>query len=166
LGLIKWTERKFNFDFPASLFPVVVARLQGTVPRIEAIVASTSPKKLTEKKDGKWSIQEHIGHLVDLEDLHLGRIEDFRNSVNPLRAADMSNAATVKADHNKRSIEEILKDLKRTRAHFVEELRTFSGEELEKTSLHPRLQKQMRVVDMAFFVAEHDDHHIALMLAI
>jgi hypothetical protein len=29
--------------------------------------------------------------------------------------------------------------------------------------VHPRLQQPMRVVDMAFFVAEHDDHHLARM---
>jgi len=32
---------------------------------------------------------------------------------------------------------------------------------ISRTMLHPRLQKPMRVVDHLFFVAEHDDHHLA-----
>ena len=34
---------------------------------------------------------------------------------------------------------------------------------LSVTALHPRLNQPMRVVDMAFFTAEHDDHHLARM---
>jgi hypothetical protein len=33
--------------------------------------------------------------------------------------------------------------------------------QLHATSLHPRLQQPMTVTDHAFFVAEHDDHHLA-----
>jgi hypothetical protein len=30
-----------------------------------------------------------------------------------------------------------------------------------RTALHPRLKRPMRLVDLCFFVAEHDDHHLA-----
>jgi hypothetical protein len=29
--------------------------------------------------------------------------------------------------------------------------------------MHPRLKQPMRLVDHLFFVAEHDDHHLALI---
>jgi hypothetical protein len=35
-----------------------------------------------------------------------------------------------------------------------------SPAELARTSLHPRLQQPMSVVDLCFFVAEHDDNHL------
>jgi hypothetical protein len=28
-------------------------------------------------------------------------------------------------------------------------------------ALHPRLNVRIRVLDLAFFIAEHDDHHLA-----
>jgi predicted short-subunit dehydrogenase-like oxidoreductase (DUF2520 family) len=31
-----------------------------------------------------------------------------------------------------------------------------------RTSLHPRLKRPMRLIDLCFFVAEHDDHHLAI----
>jgi hypothetical protein len=30
-----------------------------------------------------------------------------------------------------------------------------------RSALHPRLKTPMRLLDLAFFVAEHDDHHLA-----
>ena len=32
---------------------------------------------------------------------------------------------------------------------------------ITRTALHPRLLTPMRVIDLCFFVAEHDDHHLA-----
>jgi hypothetical protein len=44
---------------------------------------------------------------------------------------------------------------------FVRRLEALTDEEVAATALHPRLRQQMRVIDMAYFVAEHDDHHLA-----
>jgi hypothetical protein len=33
-----------------------------------------------------------------------------------------------------------------------------------RTMLHPRLKQTMRLVDHLYFVAEHDDHHLAHIL--
>lgn len=33
--------------------------------------------------------------------------------------------------------------------------------DLERSARHPRLGSPMRVIDLAYFVAEHDDHHMA-----
>ena len=66
----KWVERKFNFDFPVGMFPVVLERLRGTAARLEKMTSSLSETEAEQKPDNKWSIKEHIGHLSDLEKLH------------------------------------------------------------------------------------------------
>jgi len=156
-----WTTRVFNFDFPVGLFPNLMERVKGTPVRVEALVKEVGEDTLSLKRDGKWSIKEHIGHLVDLEELHSGRIDDFENGVETLRPADMSNQKTEDANHNQKSIELLLNDLKSHRADFVKKIENFDERFLEKSALHPRLQVPMRVVDNIFFVAEHDDHHLA-----
>src|SRR5207253_8115240 len=115
--------------------------------------------KLSEKPNGKWSIKEHIGHLSDLEELHDGRIDDFKNKLLNLRAADLENKKTEKAGHSKKPIKEIIDNFKSTRNYFIIRLKGLNTAELSRSAIHPRLQKQMRPVDMALFVAEHDDHH-------
>ncbi|MFN0276029.1 MAG: DinB family protein [Chitinophagales bacterium] len=161
---LNWTLRTFNFNFPAELFPVILARLQGAFARIKFITDDLSKEKLIYRPEGKWSIQQHIGHLIDLEELHTQRIYDFREGKAMLSAWDGKNEKTELANHNEKNISILLREFNNVRNHFVTELEKFSDPELIKTSIHPRLQKPMRVVDMAFFVAEHDDHHIAKMM--
>jgi hypothetical protein len=49
------------------------------------------------------------------------------------------------------------------RKRMIEVIYPFDEEILGKTSLHPRLNKPMRLVDSLYFVAEHDDHHLAII---
>lgn len=161
--LQRWTERTFNFEYPIGYFPCILTRLRGTIARVNALSLQCSRDVMKTQHEGKWSIQEHVGHLIDLEALHEGRIDDFRNRETLLRAADMKNTQTYAAEHNSRAFSEIAEEFGHTRLHFIARLETFSPEELEWSALHPRLQKQMRVVDLAYFVAEHDDHHFAII---
>jgi hypothetical protein len=157
----KWTERKFTFDFPEGWMFNIIERLRGTTARLYWISASLTEDQITYKPDGQWSIKEHIGHLSDLEELHEGRIGDFLARKEILRAADMSNAKTETANHNERSFEELLSEFTRKRNVLVSRLYDLDDETLLFRSLHPRLQVSMRPVDMAYFTAEHDDHHLA-----
>jgi uncharacterized damage-inducible protein DinB len=163
---LRWADRTFQFDLPESLFPVVVERLRGTPARIEDKVRELPPALLT-RRDGRdsdaWSIQEHIGHLLDLDELHSGRLDDFLAGAEVLRAADMTNRKTWDAGHNDRPIAGLLADFRRERSLFVARLDGWDPDLLALTARHPRLHQPMRVLDMAFFTAEHDDHHLARM---
>jgi|SRR5271169_3406603 len=44
----------------------------------------------------------------------------------------------------------------------LRKLEVLTEDEVARTALHPRLQQPMRLLDWAYFVAEHDDHHLAL----
>jgi hypothetical protein len=45
----------------------------------------------------------------------------------------------------------------------VTRLDAWEPDQLGLTAVHPRRQQPMRVIDMALFVADHDDHHLAKM---
>lgn len=157
----KWTERVFSFNFPPGWMPNVLERLRGTAPRLKSIVDGLSEEELETRYNGKWSIKEHIGHLADLEDLHDGRIDDFISGKEILRAADMSNLKTENAGHNNQSLVKLIQIFTKNRDHFISRLESLDDRVQQLQSLHPRLQKLMRPVDMAYFTAEHDDHHLA-----
>lgn len=161
-----WIERKFNFDFPPDRWPVLAARLEGAYTRIEYLTHELPAALLTYAPGGKWSIQQHLGHLIDLEDLHLQRIDDFREQRSALSAWDTTNKKTELADHNNRSVVDLLADFDAIRTTLVRALSSISPSENVFTAMHPRLMVPMRPVDMAFFVAEHDDHHIAHIISI
>ena len=157
----KWVEREFEFNLPLGVFPCVVERLRGTPARLEELVRALPHGVLTARRGDAWSIQEHVGHLLDLDELHEGRLEDYARRLDRLRPADMSNRKTYEAGHNDAALEDLLARFRAARASFVRRLEALGEEELALSALHPRLGKQMRVIDMAFFVAEHDDHHLA-----
>lgn len=159
----KWAERKFNFDYPVGMFPYFLERLRGTLPRIEEIIKNIPEKKLEQKSNDTWSVKEHIGHLIDLEELHEGRFEDFKNELKTLRAADMTNKKTNETKHNSVSVDDLISSFRKARNHFISEFENKSEKELVATATHPRLNQPMRLVDMAFFVAEHDDLHLTMM---
>ena len=159
----RWIDRKFDFSLPEALFPVVVERLRGTPARIEDKVKNLPDDILTRRDGDAWSIQEHIGHLLDLDELHAGRLDDFLAGAEVLRSADMTNRRTWESRYNERPIAELLRDFRRERLAFVARLDAWDPELISLTALHPRLQKPMRVLDMAFFTAEHDDHHLTRM---
>ncbi|MGB5287827.1 MAG: DinB family protein [Ignavibacteriaceae bacterium] len=157
---INWVDKKFQFDLSQDLYDSVLAMLKRTPDKIAQLVSSL-PGELSRKRinDG-WSIKENIGHLIDLEELHDGRIDDFLGGKEVLRAADMSNKKTEVANHNSKKINDLLEHLKIKREHFVKRLKHLDQENLLRKSIHPRLNQAMRPIDMAQFVLEHDEHHI------
>jgi hypothetical protein len=156
-----WTERVFNFDFPVGVFPGIVERLRGTPGRIAELVKSVPHDMLTRRPRGRWSVNEHIGHLIDLDELDHMRLDQFLARAATLSAADMSNRRTNEAGYNDVLTGTILDYLRARRADLVKRLEDLTDEQIARTALHPRLQVPMRVVDWAYFVAEHDDHHLA-----
>ncbi len=159
-----WVKRQFNFDLPVELFPALIERVRGTPARMEEMVRPYPAKILTARVDEageRWSIQELAGHLYDLDELHEGRLEDYKAGAEVLRAADMTNKKTHEANHNSRSIEELLAEFREARMRFVRRLEEMDEEGASISAMHPRLGKPMRVIDLAYFVAEHDDHHLA-----
>jgi uncharacterized damage-inducible protein DinB len=156
-----WIERKFEFNFPIGMLPVIIERLRGTLPHIQDIIKDKTDEELSQKVEGAWSVKEQVGHLYDLEELWYGRLEDFLSGEQTLRAADMRNTKTHNADHNKKKIEKLLEQFSSARDKLIEKVRNADDEAASFTALHPRLQQPMRLIDALFFVAEHDDHHLS-----
>ena len=157
----RWFERKFPPIEDNGLFPSIIERLAGTPARLEEIVSNIYSEMLQLKRENKWSIKEEVGHLGDLEPVWLARLDDLMNNVAELTKADLSNQKTHNANHNSSDIGVLTTHFRHQRKDFVDKLRKLTNEQLLNTALHPRLKTPMRIIDLAYFVAEHDDHHIA-----
>jgi len=160
MGQTKWFDRKFDFGFDQNIFPSIIERLRGTPSRLEEKVKSVSESIAIAKPNGNWSIKENIGHLIDLESLWMGRLEDILNRKTELRVTDLTNAKTTKANHNRGSMADLLKEFRSVRASTIKKLEQLSEAQIYMSALHPRLKTLMRTMDHFLFVAEHDDHHL------
>ncbi len=154
----KWIDRKFNFDFDVALYPNLLARFRGTPARLEEAVRGLSPERLRAKPDGKWSIQENAGHLVDEEELFATRVGEFLAGEEVLTPAAYQDKDLP---HNSREIAEVLAEFRAVRETQVRRLESVSPEDFARTAMHPRLRVRIRLVDHVLFFAEHDDHHLA-----
>jgi hypothetical protein len=156
-----WFERKFDFTFPVEQYPNLCVRLRGAPARLEEILSGVSGGVLLRKPRDKWSAQEHAGHLLDLEPLWMARVDDFLAGGDTLTVADLSNRKTHAANHNTRTLTGILTEFRAARLFLVDRVRKVEPALFARSMLHPRLKQPMRLVDHLYFVAEHDDHHLA-----
>lgn len=156
-----WFERKFDFNFPVGLFPIIIERLGGTLPRVATMTKHKSEDLLTRKPNGEWSVKEQVGHLYDLEELWFARAEDFLAGKETLKAADLRNTKTYEADHNQKEFGNLIELFSSARNRLIDKVKDSDEAMASLTALHPRLQTPMRLIDHLFFIAEHDDHHLA-----
>jgi uncharacterized damage-inducible protein DinB len=156
-----WFERKFEFTFPLEQYPNLCVRLRGTPARLEEIMRGISRDALVAKPEAKWSAQEHAGHLLDLESLWMARVDDFLADGHTLTVADLSNRLTHEANHNAQELKYILGEFRAARMRLIDRVCQFQPSLFARAMLHPRLQQPMRLVDHLYFIAEHDDHHLA-----
>ncbi len=156
-----WFERTFDLSLPREAFPEILERVRGTPARLEERVRELPPAIRVGRQQGRWSIQENVGHLMDLEPLWAGRLDDLLAGEDRLRPADLDNRASHDAEHDRASLDAILARFRRERMETVARLDRLGDMDLERVALHPRLEAPMTVVDLFFFVAEHDDHHLA-----
>lgn len=154
----KWFERQFPPIADNGLLPGILERLAGTASRLRAIVAGADR---TSNVAAGWSPAKEIGHLVDLEPLWLRRVQEILEGRADLSAADLSNRATNEADHDRWPLSQLVDRFEPARLALVVALRGAGDADLIRAARHPRLGTPMRLVDLAYFVAEHDDHHLA-----
>lgn len=158
-----WVDRVWTFETPEHAFDQQVERLARTPDRIEALCRDLPAERLTYREGVRWSILENVGHLLDLEALADGRLDDFEDDLQALRPADMTNRKTHEAGHNGRVPAELIDEFRSVRRRLVARFRGLSPAVRARSIMHPRVGRPMRPVDLAHFHAEHDDHHIGRM---
>jgi len=158
---LPWLERTFTFGLPAGMFPNVLERLRGTPARVEDRLGEVAPGRLTSRPGEAWSILENVGHLLLVEELHVGRVDDFLAGAPVLRPAAYAAGRVEAAGFNEHGLADLLQAFRAARSRHVEKLERLGAAEVGRRSMHPRLNREVNVLDMMVFAAEHDDHHLA-----
>ena len=152
---LAWFDRKFTFDLSPDMLPFYLERLSGTIARIEYKVKGVDDKILSEKFNNKWCIKQHIGHLAEVDEIGNKRIDQMTSG-----AAILSPAVFEPKDYSTWPIEKVLNYFDKTRTGNINKYYSLTDDQLLKGSEHPRLKVNMTPVDLAWFDAEHDDHHL------
>ena len=156
----EWKDHVFHFGIDIGWTQNVMSRIQDSAFRIVHHTMNIDDTLLSKRLDGKWSIKEHVGHLIDLEQLWINRFKQFEKLLPELIAADMSNQKTENENHNNKSIQTLIETFKEERKKLITTFDELSDEAIHHFSFHPRFKVKMRPIDLLFFIAEHDDHHL------
>jgi uncharacterized damage-inducible protein DinB len=158
-----WFSRAFDRVDP-SLLPDLIERLRGTPARLEERIGAVPERQRTVRIGDRWSIQENVGHLLDLEPLWSGRTDDLLAGAAVLRPADLENRRTHEAQHNDGTMTRLIEEFARVRTAWNDRLLLLTATDFARTARHPRLEQPMRLIDHCVFVAEHDAHHLGRIL--
>jgi hypothetical protein len=125
------------------------------------LIAGATDDQLRRHEGEAWSAKRHLGHLDDLHALDDHRLREYLSGVTSLSPADPSNRLTYEADHDAMPAAAIVARFREHRAELITQMESLTEAQIASTALHPRLRRPMRLIDWAYFVAEHDDHHLA-----
>ena len=154
-----WVDKKFEFGFPVEDYAELLETLAAAPGRLEALLDGISPEELVRSEGRGWSIQENAGHLISLEALFTGRLDDYDAGKDKLRSADMSNRETGGSNYNNADTSGIVTVFRAVRGQYIDRLRSKPAALFATVAWHPRLDKPMRVVDQLYFQVAHDAHH-------
>ena len=160
MNTTKWFDRRFDFNLNNDDYAIVYRRLQQTIDELQKLAAGLPENVLAYKPAGKWSIKEHTGHLSILEPLWRERMAEIQDNKPVLIPADLENKATFEAGFNSMGISMLLEKFSTERKQTLLLFNNVKEEDKIKESLHPRLKQPMRIIDQAYFAAEHDEHHL------
>lgn len=155
MSTLPWFERNLTFGLPKAMLPFYLERLEGTIVRVEKKVQDHDDALLSTASNGKWSVKQHIGHLAEVDGIANRRLREMIDGV-PV----MSPAVFEPQDYRSWTIGRVVNFFRDARQKNLAAYRAMAETDLLKPSIHPRLKVPMTPVDLAWFDAEHDDHHL------
>lgn len=110
---------------------------------------------------GKWSVIEVVGHMADGERVMSYRALRFaRRDTTPLPGFD-ENEWVPAADFERRSLDDVVSELRAVRSATVSLFRSFDEEAWSRRGVANG--KEVSVRALGFVIAGHERHHVALL---
>jgi hypothetical protein len=158
-----WSQRKLEFNRSLEELPVLAERLLGTSDRITALLRNVPQERLQLRLQGKWSVLEHIGHLMVMDDRMQVRVEDWLSLSGRLTPIELADQQAQLDGQRHRELGDMVEEFRITRQAFVDNVLNMPPTVHTHYALHPCMHVRMRPTDMFHFLAEHDDHHLATL---
>src|SRR5262249_30470353 len=135
-------------------------RLAGTPARLEERTRGLGAAIARARVNDSWSVQQNAGHLGDVEELWKLRIRELAEGVEAYSPANPEHLNHAALRHQDRTLAEVLATFRAGREELVAAFRAVDPSVHGRSAHHARLGTRMRLVDLAQFAAEHDDHHL------
>ncbi len=112
----------------------------------------------TRPPSGKWSIQEHVVHLVTYQPIFLDRIHQIVNGNSPQFERYNAEADPGFAAGMELTKEELFMKMETDRREIVRVVKSLSYDQLNKIGVHRKFGELSLIQWLEFFVL-HESHH-------
>lgn len=140
----------------------VIKALEDQLRSTNSFLKAISQDKIDFRyAEGKWSIKEVVGHLIDIERVMAYRALSFsRNEKQSLPGFD-ENDYIRESNYSKRDYIDLVDELKKVRESNLSMFRSFSKEVLDKRGIANNLEVTVKAI--LFIIAGHELHHINII---
>ena len=143
-----------------------IAKLAAFPVRIETLVAPLNATQLTFRPHhNEWSIQEHIGHLIDIDCIYMERIALIRAKEHQPFALFSIDGMHQHGNYQAQSIDALMTLLHATRSEMVCVLRDLSAGEFMRIGLDAYFG-EITLARLVEILANHEDEHYNHMCTI
>jgi len=156
-------QAKIKNQFTIVMIENQVNALLDNILTLKNLISNISEDKAELKPDQKWSIKEHVGHLLTIESLWIARLDDFAMGKATLRPWNGTNADTDAGEFNKQRLPKIFEDFESIRSAHVKMIEFYLPKQDELSSFHEGKQKKMTLRDHIEVMANHDRQHIDII---
>lgn len=108
---------------------------------------------------GKWSIFENIVHLETYQHTFISRVRQILENSNPHFDRYTAESDPLFHEHLGKPTREVMQSLITLRKEMSSGISSFTGQDLDKTGVHP-VYGQMNLVQWLHFFLLHEAHHL------
>lgn len=128
---------------------------------IELFGSLDDEQALYRYETGKWSVKEVLGHVIDTESIFIYRaLALARGESAPLAGYD-HNKYVSEAGFDRFTVDELVSQYNRTRAHTLSLFHSFDDKELLKRGVVNGSNFTVR--GLGFVIAGHELHHLGIL---
>jgi uncharacterized damage-inducible protein DinB len=138
------------------------AVMQATHRETQTLIGSLSDEQLQYRyAEGKWTIKDIVGHLIDAERIFAYRALRFARKDATELAGFEENDYVPTSNANDRSIHDLLAEFTVVRAATLSLLKSFTDEMLVRSGMVNGNAISVRA--LAYIIGGHEIHHLAVI---
>lgn len=140
----------------------VIKELKDQILNIQAVISEIPEEKEGYAyADGKWTIKQVIGHIIDTERILGYRAMRFARKDKTVLPGFDENAFVANSNFNKRTLYDLGHEFAIVREANLAMFRTFDEEELDQSGTANGIDVSVRAI--IFMIAGHAIHHLHVL---
>ncbi|MFZ9858280.1 MAG: DinB family protein [Roseiflexaceae bacterium] len=140
-------------------FAAHIAKLRAFPSHLQTVMASLSEAQLRFKPANEWSVIENIGHLIDIDELYVGRVDRILAEERPEFPRFEPDPIVATKGYQQMNGHDVLQQFIATRQATIDGLSTIEPDELNRAGMHA-VYGEMTLLRLVEQLANHDQKHL------